>query len=82
MRRFLIESADSNEPIAVVEADHEVHAFDRLMSVQHLLGRAHPRKVEHLNIFCCLPDEPTPQAPYFTDQYFQLAAPAEAYILQ
>lgn len=82
MRRFLIESADSNEPIAVVESHHEVHALERLMSVQHLLGRAHPRKVEYLNILACLPDEPPPAAPCFTDQYFQLNTRAAAYTLQ
>lgn len=82
MRRFLIESADSTEQIAVVEANDELQAFERLMSVQHLLGRAHPRGVEHLNILACLPDEPPPAATTFTDQYFKLDAPADAYTLQ
>lgn len=82
MNRYLIESATTGENIAVIEADDELHAFERVMKVQHLLRRKHPSEVEHLNILLCLPNEPMPAAPSFTAQYFKLHTPTATYTLQ
>lgn len=81
MRRYLIERASDNEPLAVVAAADELQAFERLMSLQDLLGVGIAES-EHFNVLECLPGEPMPQAPAFAAGYFELQAAPAHYTMQ
>lgn len=81
MKRYLIERALSNEALAVVPAEDEIQAFERLLSVQDLLvvGIA---ESEHFNVRECLSGEPIPQAPAFSEGYFELQTHGAHYTMQ
>lgn len=81
MRRYLIERAFNNEPLAVVAAVDEVQAFERLMSLRELLG-INFAGTEYFNVLQCLPDEPIPQAPAFSAGYFELQGSPAHYTMQ
>ena len=81
MTRFLIERASNNEPVVVIDAADEVEAFLRAMSVRELLN-FDDFDTSKFNILECLPDEPMPAAPAFSEGYFELQAAPSALMLQ
>lgn len=81
MKRYLIERALSNEALAVVPAEDEIQAFERLLLLQDLLGVGIAES-EHFNVRECLPGEPVPPAPAFSEGYFELQTRGAHYTMQ
>lgn len=79
MNYFLIEKASTQEAIAIVQAEDELQAFERVMSVLEVLDVL-ISDVDYFNIYPTTTDDGH-HVPRFSDAYFGAGAAGQRHLL-